>query len=384
MLFNKKLEKNKMTSTSTSTSTTNTLLLRKPRLLNRHQVKYKDEQSISRQLQLENEKEEFIKDVDDYESLNCSLSSIESAQDSLDNISNFNELIQKDYTRLQDIELDYNIDDLFNYLRYYLNYSNYAGLTLKSLNAFYKSHSFMQNVNKRFSVLMKDKSIGVIPYLPQSITDSVPKLFKLIKSLQVIYRKIQKDILTNVLLRDHIESEIVSPSNKLTLRLPQSDYQEVFSPEVIQERRNFLNNTRLNRFHNVIYDLNRKISILLYDDTNSDLNIFSVESKLPSKYEFFKHGEYLVRLIPDILYKIRLILKISQVCFDMTCKKLNFKSNRHSEEYLRLPSLTKKGVRFEASVQTPLNNRKQQQKRSKKQKLFKQPKATSIIVKSLL
>jgi hypothetical protein len=380
MFFNNKEKKTKMTST---TSLSTTLTLRKPRLLNKQQIKYKDEQAISKQIQLEYEKEEFIKDVDEYESLGSSLSSIESAQDSFDYVSNLNELIQKSFTHLQNIEFDYNIDDLFNYLRYYLNYSNYAGLTLKSLDAFYKSHSFMQNVNKRFSILMKDKSIGIIPYLPQSITDSVPKLFKLIKSLQCLYRKIQKDILTNVLIKDHIEQDLTSPSSKLTLRLPKKSYQEAFSPELIQERRNFINNSRLNRFHNVIYDLNRKISILLYDDTHSDTNIFSVESKLTSKYEFFRHGEYLVRLIPDILYKIRLILKISQACFEITCRKSQTKSNLQSEDYLKLPSITKKGVRFEANIQTS-SNYHIAQKKSNKKKLNKQPKATPIVVKHLL
>jgi hypothetical protein len=66
-----------------------------------------------------------------------------------------------------------------------------------------------------------------------------------------------------------------------------------------------------------LYDLNEKLEILFNDPSNCDLKLLSNSSLLPPKYDFYKHGEFVLRLITDLVAKMRMVLLLSEKFFHL-------------------------------------------------------------------
>ena len=79
---------------------------------------------------------------------------------------------------------------------------------------------------------------------------------------------------------------------------------------------------KLRNYHEKIYTLNETLSVLINDSKSSDISLLSKHSILPVKFDYFKHGEFVLRLTIDIVKKFRLILNLCQKAY-----YLNFKLN---------------------------------------------------------
>lgn len=118
---------------------------------------------------------------------------------------------------------------------------------------------------------------------------------------------------------------------------------------------------RLSKYHQKLLDLNEKLNILINDQSSCELKLLSSHSALSEKYEFYKHGEYLLRLTPDIVYKMRVILKLSEKSFYLSNSL--FVQQQHSrQDPPSLPALTENkpyninGLKKSLSVQHPMKS----------------------------
>ena len=85
----------------------------------------------------------------------------------------------------------------------------------------------------------------------------------------------------------------------------------------------------LKKYNRKLYDLNEKLTVLINDQTSCDLKLLSFNSNLPIKYEYYKHGEYILRLTTDIIFKMRLVLKLSEKAYQLNYK-LNARENSNA------------------------------------------------------
>ena len=194
--------------------------------------------------------------------------------------------------------------------------------------------------------------------------EPVKKLFKNLNLLRRIYQIIQRDLIFNVLIKSLPESD-ENGHNDLN-NLLQQQQQKKQHLDINYETRQFtlksritISNTknlkRLNKYHQILYELNEKVLLLLNDKDNSDLKLLSNQTKLGQKYDFYKCGEYVLRLIPDIVYKMKLILKLCQKCYELS-DKFNLNSNellnnsKMTTNYTNVSSLNRNISNIQSSV----------------------------------
>lgn len=296
-----------------------------------------------------------------------SSSSMKTIEEEADNL---NDLLYRIRKHIDEIENNYSVESLFNCLRNNLSHNGYGNYTIKLLEKFKrnisKSSSSMSlngsyyDKNKRNSINLKSLRNSTSPDSVQSVLDPISKLFKNLNLLRRIYQIIQRDLIFNVLIislpaeniqqkKDknrqtsiHSTSNVTLTSRTLSdLTFKQDEYEvqnstTIFSNKLphldlnyetgrftIKSRisiSNSKNLKRLNKYHHILYELNEKVLLLLNDKINSDLKLLSNHTKLPQKYEFYKCGEFIMRLVPDIIYKIKIILKLCQKCYELSDK----------------------------------------------------------------
>ena len=77
-------------------------------------------------------------------------------------------------------------------------------------------------------------------------------------------------------------------------------------------------NKRIAKNTQKILDLNEKLSILLNDETTSDLKLLSNHSMLPtSKCHKCKYGEFLLRFTIDVEYKLKFLIKLCEKNYEL-------------------------------------------------------------------
>lgn len=84
---------------------------------------------------------------------------------------------------------------------------------------------------------------------------------------------------------------------------------------------------KIKRYHEILYDLNEKLSIMINDHRTCELSILSQHSALQAKYLYYKHGEYVLRITTDIISKFKMILNICQSVY-----YLNFRLKENDYE----------------------------------------------------
>lgn len=77
---------------------------------------------------------------------------------------------------------------------------------------------------------------------------------------------------------------------------------------------------KIKRYHEILYDLNEKLSLLINDPRTCELKLLSQHSLLQSKYLYYKHGEFVLRITTDIIAKFKMILNISQSVYYLNYK----------------------------------------------------------------
>ena len=109
---------------------------------------------------------------------------------------------------------------------------------------------------------------------------------------------------TNEIISDSSNNETIKPSN----------YDELIYKAKTKVAR------KLRHYHEKIYNLNETLSVLINDTKNSDIKLLSKQSILPVKYEYFKHGEFVLRLTNDIVKKFTQILNYCQKAYYLNHK----------------------------------------------------------------
>lgn len=107
---------------------------------------------------------------------------------------------------------------------------------------------------------------------------------------------------------------------------------------------------RLEKHNEELLDINDSLCRLIREKSTCSYELLSPQSTLSKKYENVKRFDYVLRLIPDIILKMRTIIKLSEKCYDL-CKKINEYLNSRYVEKLR-PSAFKKS----RSIQHPVQN----------------------------
>lgn len=244
--------------------------------------------------------------------------SSESSAESLECAESFKDLIKNIKQRLIQIEHEFSLDNLFNCLRYHLNLNVYGSVTVQSLE---KLARFKQT-----NVEMTRNTIN--PYLTIGIMQSLPKFFKLFNLLKSIFKIAQRDLLFNVLVKEldnnqKVYLEKLAKNNIKTsgfespaLELQSQTGEFTLKSRITKTQIKILK--KLFKCHQALYELNEKLALLLNDHNTANVKLLSNESKLSQKYEFFKSAEYILRLIPDILFKMHLLLRLCQKCNELT------------------------------------------------------------------
>jgi hypothetical protein len=142
-------------------------------------------------------------------------------------------------------------------------------------------------------------------------------LFEHMRQFKNMFQVIQVDFLNRILYNSYETRFNRPPSNAMHGNGDDDDGENNFSKQFANK-----DFKRLRKYHQKLYDLNEKLFVLINDPTNCDIKMLSFNSNLPIKYEYYKHGEYILRLTGDIIYKMRQCLKLSEKYY-----QLNFKLN---------------------------------------------------------
>jgi hypothetical protein len=293
--------------------------------------------------------------------------SFESAEKDEGERQSFEQLLKSIRSRLNEIEKDFSFDNLFNYLKFHLNYNGYGSLTLDSLHKLanpktreYFKHQTRRKDFKESSFNVRGTSIQIYPWMPHHVTDAVPKLFKNLEFLKQIFIIIQRDLLIYLQNRDYLSDD--ESLNNYTfrknyqLKVPgrkRLSHSYLFGiDDNNDDSSNRLNNNKkigkqektiqlIVRFQHYLDETNEKLSLLLNDYTSSDLRLLSEFTKLPQKYVFFKSGEYILRLIPDVLYKMKLLLRLFERTIELkkTIEIQNHNYTSSDKEIIGLPQI---------------------------------------------
>ena len=256
-------------------------------------------------------------------------------------VDNLNDLLYSVRKRIDMIEANYSIDSLFNCLKHYLKHNCYSYYSINFLETFRNKLASMPpialHMDKDYeSVKRNTLRNSMSPDTLRSVMEPVKKLFKNLNLLRRIYKIIQRDLIFNVLVKSLPETGTMPSSDKndsMSMLTKQSSKLEVKQKhlDLNYETRRFtlksrinISNTknlkRLNKYHQILYELNEKVLILLNNKDNSDLKLLSNQTRLAQKYDYYKSGEYVLRLVPDIIYKIKVILKLCQKCYELSDK----------------------------------------------------------------
>lgn len=170
-------------------------------------------------------------------------------------------------------------------------------------------------------------------------TKPVKKLFKHLSLFRSLYHIMQRDLIVHIFLLEipkltsgdltKLSTAAFMSSTDLTNETIKSSNQA----DVIH-RAKLAIARKLRHYHEKIYTLNQNLSSLINDTKLTDLKLLSKHSILPVKYDFFKHGEFVLRFTLDIVRKFRLILNMCQKVFYLH-EKLN-ESSSSLETFLRL------------------------------------------------
>ena len=77
---------------------------------------------------------------------------------------------------------------------------------------------------------------------------------------------------------------------------------------------------KIKRYHEVLYDLNEKLSLLINDPRTCEIKLLCQHSALQPKYLYYKHGEFVLRITTDIIAKFKMILNIAQSVYYLNYK----------------------------------------------------------------
>jgi hypothetical protein len=293
--------------------------------------------------------------------------SLESASfhNKIDETNNLFDLVIVLKTFLKQIEKSYSLDNLYEYLKTNVKYNGYRNFTLDSLEAYLGNSQRASNMsihdtkslpNSQLQLIhpiqphqqqstqtngLKNRSIGqfkkpshnIFANSNNQLTQSnqyydlngrnankkpLDHLFEHMRQFKNIFQVIQVDLLNRILYNSYETRFNLAPSNVIqNLHDNHDNSENNFSKQFANK-----DFKRLRKYHQKLYDLNEKLFVLINDPTNCDLKMLSFNSNLPIKYEYYKHGEYILRLTGDIIYKMRHCLKLSEKYY-----QLNFKLN---------------------------------------------------------
>jgi hypothetical protein len=270
-------------------------------------------------------------------STSLSTSSTSSSSESIktieEEVDNLNDLLYAIRKRIDNIEMNYSIENLHNCLKHYLKHNGYSNHNINFLENFHKkltkTTSLMSlTMDKDYDYIKRNTLRNSLsPDTLKSVLDPVRRFFKNLSLLRRIYQIIQRDLIFNVLVKKLPADD----GNSETLHHHQQQHQQKKHLDLNYETGRFTlksrisisnskNLKRLNKYHQILYELNEKVLLLLNDKENCDLKLLSNQTKLAQKYEFYKCGEYVLRLIPDVICKIKLILKLCQKCYELSDK----------------------------------------------------------------
>ncbi len=192
------------------------------------------------------------------------------------------DIIQKCIKRLDKIEANYSIEKLYSCLKHNLKQSGYAKYTLNLLERFNKPTLSIKEFNTYFTITQKN-TLNFNRTNNYFVTNRSSYTNNLIKSIIQPIRSLFSSLDKLNLIFDFLDINFIS-----SIEYTKTNY----------------------KYESLINDLSEKAYLLLNDRTNANLRLFSNETKLTAaKYEFFKNAEYIMRIIPDLVYKLRQLLK---------------------------------------------------------------------------
>jgi hypothetical protein len=265
-------------------------------------------------------------------------------------------IIQKCIKRLDAIENEFSIEKLYSCLKHNLKQSGYAKYTLNLLEKFNKSTLTIKEFNTYFTITQKNtlnfnrtnnyhvpNRSSYTNNLIKSITQPIYNLFTSLDKLSAIF--------------DFLDINFIS-----TLEYTKTNF----------------------RYESLINDLSEKTYLLLNDRMNANVKLLSNETKLTStKYEFFKNAEYVIRIIPDLIYKLRQLIKYF---IKLNCLEQYF--DDEIEKLFKLPSMYFNGYNnHQTTEKIPVLITEHVQKIQKKAKnptqSFKKNESTNMFKKSM-
>lgn len=285
----------------------------------------------------------------------------------IEKTTNLYDLVRLMRKYLKKVDKAYSIDTMYEFLKTNLKYNGYRNFTLDSVQQTMNSNQAVQAPVRSMSQLRINHNVSQLQQKyydlngrnVSQVNRAGEKLLRHMKIFKRFYSIIQRDLLAKIL-----PVELQSFSNELkqgdVLRRKSSaaDHNQnhssinrssslimdgtlVKNAAIVGKERQKVNVkmfNRLRKYHRKLFDLNEKLNILVNDHTNCDLKLLSYHSSLPSKYDFYKHGEYLLRLLPDIVYKIRITIKLCEKFFSVfnglfgTLDYLNVNCGRRRDE----------------------------------------------------
>jgi hypothetical protein len=309
---------------------------------------------------------------------NYSLSSETSIISKIEETKTIFDLINSIKLYLKKIEVSYSVDNLFSFLKTHIKNvppNPESKLTLDYLEQF-KSEKNLNNNNTKLQqktdpVSLPTSQLSVNypvplrslsqlkPSVQQNLLNNnnnkklinntakpIKKLFKHLNLFRCLYHIMQRDLIVNVFLLDKPKLSSNNNNNNVVtfMSTPKTDENlstineninssinnnDTIKPsnnDMIQKAKLKINK-KLRIYHEKIYNLNETLSLLINDTKNSDMKLLSKQSTLPVKYDYYKNGEFVLRLTIDIVKKFRLILNLCQKAY-----YLNHKLNENNSE----------------------------------------------------
>lgn len=153
--------------------------------------------------------------------------------------------------------------------------------------------------------------------LHKSPVKPVQKLLEYLKIFKIIFHIVQRDLIVGIFQNKLLFSE--TEHIFLAQRPKSKSMSDIYSNDGSSEYRLRMIE-KVKKYHEILYELNEKLLILINDHKQEDLKLLSPHSNLQPKYLYFKQGEYVLRLTTDIICKFQMVLNICQTVYYLHAK----------------------------------------------------------------
>ena len=277
----------------------------------------------------------------------------------VDNTHNLYDLVSFLKVYLKKLEHSYSLDDLYTFLKTNLKFNGYHNFTVELLERYAKPtytsclgvyndsnaltepqllHTSHPTHARSISQLKPSPNPTSLHNLngkkPHKATKPVQKLLRHLNIFKTLFHIVQRDLVVNIYLLDipkmgHVDpgdnetnvtransANPLSTRNSSRLRHNETLKKSVEAQEVCRQKVI----KKIKKYHEILYELNEKLSMLINDHRSCELQIMSPHSVLQAKYLYYKHGEYVLRLTTDIIAKFKMVINISQTVYYLNHK----------------------------------------------------------------